>query len=347
MSLQDNSKKSKLPLRLWFCDFPGPFNPLRLTQLLETRYQIIPDPDSPDYVIHSVFSRNFLRYDRAIRIFFTGENVHPDFNICDYAFGFDRMTFGDRYNRCPNYVLYDHYDELRRRQRTDDAQHSERAMFCNFIYSNRGGHPYRDEFFRMLSKYKFIHSPGAHLNNVQDTIAPAYSNDWCTPKVQYQSRFKFSFAFENSSSPGYTTEKLVHALAADTIPIYWGDPDVHLNFNTRRFINMHELTPEQAIDRVVQLDTNATLYRAVLQEPYFPLHPAHTPLSSEILLDQFSEILARPLLKARRRNQHFWGERYEREARDAACAVSFLSNRRPTALAARLLYKLWRGRGDT
>jgi alpha(1,3/1,4) fucosyltransferase len=31
-------------------------------------------------------------------------------------------------------------------------------------------------------------------------------------------------------SPGYVTEKLFHAKAAGCVPIYWGAPDVELDF---------------------------------------------------------------------------------------------------------------------
>ncbi len=36
--------------------------------------------DKPDFLIYSVFGREHLNYD-CVRIFYTGENVRPDFNI--------------------------------------------------------------------------------------------------------------------------------------------------------------------------------------------------------------------------------------------------------------------------
>ncbi len=51
-----------------------------------------------EYLFFSVFSQNYLDFD-CIRIFYTGENIFPDFNLCDYAigFGFEKLTIGDRY----------------------------------------------------------------------------------------------------------------------------------------------------------------------------------------------------------------------------------------------------------
>lgn len=59
--------------------------------------------ENPDYVFYSVFSNEYLLYPNAVRVFFTGENIAPDFQMCDYAIGFERLLFGDRYIRFPFY----------------------------------------------------------------------------------------------------------------------------------------------------------------------------------------------------------------------------------------------------
>lgn len=45
-------------------------------------------------------------------------------------------------------------------------------------------------------------------------------------KLCVMRRFKFAAAFENDVTPGYVTEKLLHALIAGTVPIYAGTGDV-------------------------------------------------------------------------------------------------------------------------
>jgi hypothetical protein len=332
----------KAPIRIWFCDFPGEFNPEKITQLLQTKYELEFDKTSPNYVFFSVFSQENLRYKDSIKIFFTGENVHPDFNLCDYAFGFDRLTFGDRYYRCPNYVLYPHYNDLRKRQKTIIENVPKGRKFCNFIYSNRSGHPFRDEFYHLLSQYKFIHSPGAHLNNTENVIGKAYAGDWCTPKVEYQNGFKFSFAFENSSTPGYTTEKIVHALAADSIPIYWGDPEVGRDFNSERFVNLHECTPKEAVQRIIELDQNDQSYNKILDKSFFPKEQLNASTCTERLLKDLSAIFEQPLAQASRRNKFFWGLRYETEAIEAEQARIFLRSKSPYAIIARALFRACR-----
>ena len=72
--------------------------------------EIMADANAADYVFYSVNgdSHWFLPPEK-IKIFYTGEAVTPDFNACDYAIGFDWLTFGDRYLRLPNYYATPYY----------------------------------------------------------------------------------------------------------------------------------------------------------------------------------------------------------------------------------------------
>ena len=81
-------------LKIKFTDFwPGfdPYNNFILNKF-SNKYDV-EISDDPDYVIYSVFGWDFLNYYDCVRIFFSGENVRPDFNMCDYAIGFDYMEF--------------------------------------------------------------------------------------------------------------------------------------------------------------------------------------------------------------------------------------------------------------
>lgn len=302
-------------LRICFSDFPGEFNPTRILGVLRRNFDITIDDERPDWVFFSVFGHNYLKYADAVRIFFTGENVSPDFNLCDYAFGFDWITFGDRYYRCPNYVLYEHYKELQVRRHSNlDLRQIARVKtdFCNFIYTNGNAHPFRDKFFQELSRYRRVDSAGQHLNNLGYTPGAAYTGDWPGDKVTFQKSYKFSIAFENSSSPGYTTEKLVHALAADTIPIYFGNPLVARDFNPRRFVNCHDFDSTDAIiGRVAEIDRDDELFLSIVNEPFFPDDQVPGNLTEDALLRRFEAIFQQKKKDAYRRNFHVWGPLYE------------------------------------
>ena len=79
--------------------------------------------------------------------------------------------------------------------------------------------------------------------------------------------YKFCIAFENTEQPGYTTEKLVHAFAANTVPIYWGNPAVAQDFNTKAFINYFDHgSIEASIREVIRVDQDPKLYAQYISE---------------------------------------------------------------------------------
>jgi hypothetical protein len=181
----------------------------------------------------------------------------------------------------------------------------EREKFCNFIFSHET--PFRNWFFSQLSKYKKIDAPGRAMNNCppiepipEGAVRNAhfFSGSWIEDKIAYQQNYKFAIAFENATNPGYTTEKIHHAMEAGCIPIYWGDPLIHHEFNEKSFVNFHRyeriasfllpgcskrlhdsnrpvdrlgrfLATRLTIRRVVELDRSPKKYRQCLNQPWY------------------------------------------------------------------------------
>lgn len=253
----------------------------------------------------------FLSHPAPVRIFYSQENLIPDFNLSDYALGFPFLQFADRYCRAPNYYFYDSFKDLMLSVRTPQRD-ATGLKFCNFIYSNGHCHPFRDAFFERLNAVKRVDAAGGHLNNCGAQPQAAFTAGWDAAKVAFQRNYKFSIAMENSSSPGYTTEKIVHALAAGTIPIYFGDPMVDRQFNSSRFINCHDFNDvDEVIERVIQIDSNDDLYRSILNEPFFPV--SWTPPEAD-LAAFFARIFSQHPSTASRRNPYVWGPMYESRA---------------------------------
>jgi hypothetical protein len=252
-----------------------------LYRLLSTRFDL-EFSEHPDFLVYSCSGRNFLRY-RCIRIFYTAENLRPNYNECDYAFSFD-YPVDERNYRLPVYRLEDRFDELTR-EKDVEAIFRTKTKFCNFVYGN----PYpteRREFFHKLCQYKRVDSPGPVLNNMGSCIKPGYES-----KLAFIRPYKFTIAFENSSFPGYTTEKIVHAMVAHTIPIYWGDPLVGRDFNPRSFINCHDYDDfDQVIERVIEIDNDDELYMQYLEEPYFKDNVVNQYADENNILDRFEMI---------------------------------------------------------
>ena len=122
------------------------------TKLLSQQYAV-ECSEQPDYVFYSVYGNQHHNFD-GIRIFFTGENAVPNFNYCDYAFGFHHIEFEDRYMRLPLWRMYlgDLECVLNKRQVGMEAA---KRKFCCMVVSNvKQTDGYREAFFKKLNAYK-------------------------------------------------------------------------------------------------------------------------------------------------------------------------------------------------
>ena len=290
-------------IKVAFSGFWDDFNPENnfLMNILKKRYEV-EISENPDYLFYSVFSDYYINYDKAVRIFFTGECQTPDFNLCDYAIGFDYITFGDRFFRYPLYMLYGDIPELAEKRGGMKAKAEIKKEFCSFVYSNSKASPLRTEIFKKLSDYRKVNSGGRYMNNIGQPVED---------KIEFEARHKFSIAFENSEYPGYTSEKILEAFAAGTVPIYLGDPEINRVFNDKAFINVRDYASiDDVVEKVKNLDKNDEEYLKMLREPIFndgyDIDEVKSGLENFIfyIIDQKRE-------KAFRRNLTFWGKNYE------------------------------------
>lgn len=298
-------------LKIKFLDFWGGFNYTDnfITDILKKKY-ILEFSDQPDYIFCSVFGRECLKYD-AVRICFTGENVHTDFNIYDYGIGFDWFDAGDRYLRFPLYALYkdDFMKVAMKHEKVDSDFFRLHNRFCNFVYSNASNvMPQREELLNILNEYKIVDCGGKYRNNVGGPVAD---------KMEFLSKYKFTIAVENTSTPGYTTEKIMHALAAGTIPIYYGNPMIGKEFNTKAFINCHDYQSfEDVLEYVRYLDNNDEAYLEMMKTPVFSETSCGQNYMTDVLLESFLlQIVASGRENAYRRDRYGWGKVYENRCR--------------------------------
>ena len=175
-----------------------------------------------------------------VKVFIGCENVRPIMRECDWAFGVERE---DSFAH-PRYMRFARWGDdshlIQREKDWADILRS-KTRFCAFIHANKVY--YRETFFRALSRYKKIDAPGASMNNMPSIDPVPGRVDW-NAKIEFLRNYKFVIAFENSSRPGYNTEKLTHAIEADCVPIYWGDPEIGRAFNVRRLINALDYLPK-------------------------------------------------------------------------------------------------------
>lgn len=275
-----------------------------ILELLQKHYEVELS-DEPDYIFCNVNSNMFFKYD-GIRIFCTIEAICPDFNLCDYGIGFEYLEYGDRYFRLPNFYFYPNLvTQMSHKHENIPMEFADRE-FCSFVYSNNRADEMRRKIFIKLSEYRKVDSGGRYLNNMPDGKA-------VEDKLTFERQHKFSIACENAAHPGYHTEKLAEAFAAQTVPIYWGDPEVEKVFNPKAFINCNNYSSvEEIVERVKYLDTHPEEYLEMLREPAMEEVTAD---GLQLLENYLVHIFDQPIEKAYRRNQGFWGKQYLQNVR--------------------------------
>jgi alpha(1,3/1,4) fucosyltransferase len=196
------------------------------------------ESSNPDFIIFGPYGNDIPPKGNYTRVGYFCENIKPDLSICDWAFGVPKEEDikHPKYKRIQWHGLD---SQLLVKPHGNDPEKilASKTKFCNFLYSHKV--PYREAFFKQLSKYKKVDAPGKSMNNMPG-IDTLYAGDRWEVKKQFLSPYKFTIAFENDIFPGYQTEKLYDAMMADSIPVYCGDPFVGDIFNTKSFINASE-----------------------------------------------------------------------------------------------------------
>jgi hypothetical protein len=250
--------------------FNGVYNHITTPLLAHYSIDVVEESSSkvPDFLFFSVFDspHRHPRYNSCVKIFTCEENVRPPWEECEYALTGDHLEGDRRHLRTPIYVRYlYHSDETRNRSIVRPAGYDAEAIlrgktrFCNFVFSNENARE-RLRFLDLLSKYKTVDSGGKVRNNLGYRVAN---------KLRFLESYKFTISFENSSYPGYISEKLAEPMISNSIPIYWGCPRVGEDFNPASFVNANDRKLEDVVEEVVRLDMNDDAYVAKLSESCF------------------------------------------------------------------------------
>lgn len=283
-------------LKIRFCDMWESFNPdynfftLLLKDAVGEKVVIQTEfSGAPDLVIFGPFGSEWRKYPEVPKVFYTGENIP---SVMDPSvrlnLTFEHLAEPDdgavRKNqiRFPLWMMeIDWFGaDLERIHnpkpipladcttvRASDL--ARKKKFCAFVVSNPKNE-IRNAAFHWLTQWRQVDSAGALFRNVDQLAASAAgaSGAGAAPicggggggelaKVEFLRDYKFCLVFENASAPGYTTEKLLHAKAAGCIPIYWGDPEVHRDFDLDGIIDArHIKSAKELIHLVREVDEN-------------------------------------------------------------------------------------------
>lgn len=255
----------------------------------------------PEYIFCSVLAAPYeeCNYD-GVRIHFNGENYIPDFNIHDYGISYSNLLLEDRHLQFPLYLVAKKPLLLvpQKHLNIDANIFKSKPYFCNFIYGV--SRDFRDEAFEKLSTYKPVLSPGTGKNNMPNYPLVKTLEE----KLDFLGKCKFTIAFDSTVLPGFVTEKIMHAFAAQTIPIYFGAPDIGDHFNKKAFIDVadYDYDLNKVLERIIEIDQNDDLYLSILKEPVFK-DESYLDTKQKEFEDFLVHIFSQDLEKAYRRSR--------------------------------------------
>ena len=288
-------------IKIGFSDFWGELipNDNYFYNLLSLKYDVEIDNINPDVLFYTVYSNNHMRYDmnKVIKILYTGENHRPDYSQCHYSLSFDYSDDPRNY-RLPLWVLIlNWFDRPYRDERDQAYLHNindflnkkplSKSKFCSFIASKPMGK--RLDFVPIIYQYKHIDCGGSIYNNIPKIKGRGDQ----IYKIEFLKDYKFNIAFENSSFPGYCTEKIINSMFAGCIPIYWGDPLVSNDFNENSFLNWHKFNNDETfIEEIIKIDSDQSLYNDMINQPWFKDNKIPDFVKPESVLSFFEKIIS-------------------------------------------------------
>ena len=140
------------------------------------------------------------------------------------------------------------------------------AMFVSDCKANFS--QWRYKYLKELMKHIKIDSYGKCLHNTamkstrQDTKTVSHYD--LKVDILKKKRYKFLIAFENTHVSEYITEKIWHAYMSQTIPIYYGAPEIYKQVPGRNtFIDVAKFAgPKQLAEYIKKVDRNRKLYQS-------------------------------------------------------------------------------------
>lgn len=238
--------------------------------------------EEPHYLVYSTFgdehkkykncykllinlkSTDLTEYDANFIIDTTNDVKHIPENAKMVYIPYYVLSFYERFRNVPNSLIKS--SEYNAGQILQSKKN-----FCAFLYNNCTV-KYRTKFFYTLSKYKQVDSLGKCLSKNKECDRFFFKENKMSyhdlAVIKYRP-YKFVICFESRKRKGYISEKIINAMLANAIPIYYGPNEIVDHFNKNSFINSNDFeTFEELSDYVKKVDTDDELYKKMLQEPW-------------------------------------------------------------------------------
>ena len=257
-------------LKIWFENFWGLFDKRDnfFTYVLSHKYKLILTNENPDIVIHGGPTD---KYPNSLQIYYSGEPYFTE-EGSEYQL---TSFYSDKKNhfRIPLFLLYN-YDYYKHKiipsldYILNRSPSCYKEKFCTFLAQGGGNNP-RKVFFDKLNKLERVDACGSYLNNSPIVGGEPGTTIGSINKINHLKNYCFTMAFENSEFfsrdskkfIGYTTEKIFEPFIAGSVPIYWGNPLIELDFNVNSFIKVQDFKSlDETVDKVLEIYRSKRLY---------------------------------------------------------------------------------------
>ncbi len=252
------------------------------TQIFKENIEIGTTVNDCHILLESVFSKETRLFDKEWEnsFLFYGESTLHAINHCGQERWNNRSKYtcvlgGERNHgnviNMPLFVPYIYCNNMVNRLHEKNEQHvtsyNKPIKSICAIISNPGG-SIRNQFLEKLEQHVSIDYAGSYKNNVS-RINGSYNSP---ELLDFISQYKFIISMENSCEETYITEKIIHGLLAQTIPVYWGSERIHDYFNADRFLfleNNDVSSMDLVISRIIELMNDDAKYQTALSKPIF------------------------------------------------------------------------------
>lgn len=266
--------------------------------------------------------RGIHQYDDTIKKIFISGEARPDYMAHlqkgdnYYALGYEHQNH-ERYLRFPTYVLdvfvlhneggmFNNPYNWLLEKRVFENIYKTKKHFCSLVQASNN--PDRARMFDIIEKKYFIKSSGPWRTTIKDEeyLNPHKYHNYSNPeymgkidgltyrdKVNFFSDSIFNLSFQFTNTDYLTQEKIVHAYAANCIPIFYGNQFIEEEgFNPKTFINCHKFENfEHVFNYIDEIYNKAHILKEYFEEPIFVNNTLPHYFNDEYILNFFDKII--------------------------------------------------------
>lgn len=242
----------------------------KFTELVFSNYEIVKYDESKttDLVVVGMFSGCNIKYAQGKILYVNGEGYASKVNVNDknsYVIG-----AGATGPRSLNFT----YGSLAAFVIGNDALQALKVRPKNtyerfLIYVSRKCRKFREDAFDLFSTIGTVYAGsqchGTNAKYIQDET-PINTRDWSSA-YKIMKRYRFALVMDNKNTPYFITEKIINAITAGSVPIYWGPKNIFSIFNRKAFVFYNINNPKETLSEVLMLKNNFSAYMEMLNQP--------------------------------------------------------------------------------